>query len=142
MNNWTSEEDATLRADWPKSTAEAIGIKLGRSKTGVWARVRRLKLKSPKESAIHINSFKELRGIPKKPNREPRRSEAYQFFGEPKTLLDLPHHSCHFPVEGTNLFCGADSYPGKPYCEKHALICGQAYNTKFKIDKLIARELK
>lgn len=44
-DRWTKEEDAVLKRLWPEMTATLLGERLGRSKSAVTGRAKRLGMK-------------------------------------------------------------------------------------------------
>lgn len=131
---WTKEEIDTIKELWGTKTASDIGKIIGRTKNAVIGKMRRIRenghvlkepLKKPKKT-VKPKEIKKPKTYYVAPKKEVKKDLSYSEivktpFGKPKTMQELDHKSCRWPVgEGKGvMFCGADRIKGKPYCEHH-----------------------
>lgn len=120
---WTEEDDQVLKEMLEKGNTYAeIAPVLGRT---IRALSSRNDVKGFKVVARINTKFTPSKKVAPMKKSFTRPSEIYESYGIARPLQDLNRNECHFPVEGTGLFCGAPA--GKVYCNKHAAICGRTY---------------
>jgi GcrA cell cycle regulator len=141
MSFWTAERVAELKIRWNQAGESAMQICLAMgavSRNAIISKVHRL--------GLAVRAVKHANGVRRSNGSRPRarvhtherrkrllsvRTDmAYAVdgvvaFKNPKPLLALGRHDCHWPGSGRGadlLFCAAPTVPGYPYCRVHCRI--------------------
>lgn len=134
---WTAAEDAIITEDWLTHTAEAISLRLGRTRNGIIGRARRLRL-PPKESGFGAANRQKKdpnyrAPAPKLPPPKFAVRVAIQSLppsvptdAEAIPLLESQFYQCKAIMSGKDkhglaMVCGRPFEPGQPYsfCSYH-----------------------
>jgi GcrA cell cycle regulator len=133
---WDDRQLDLLHKLWTSGmSASQIGEQLGITRNAVMGKVYRLGITrvlqpasraEKAEGARYARAGKLLRRPAEvKPIAAPRRGRHH---AGNKTIFDLEAHDCRFPLSDPNcagmLFCGAQTIPGRPYCQTHCDIAG------------------
>lgn len=111
------EEDSYIIAEWERGTRIAdIAAALKRSDGSIKNRARRLGMEKRRLGA-NMQTNKEKA----KPYKRPE--AVFVAYGNPRPLLNVGTFECHFPIEGSNNFCGAAATRAYGYCRGHNKIC-------------------
>lgn len=134
MDQWSNHDVATLRRMWAdKRTMSDIGDAVGRDRSAVGGKIRRLGLTrrgpSAAEVPAHRYGLRLWRPPPK--TRQPRAARR-EAGGVP--LMDLSADGCRWPVgedaRGSYLFCDAAVLKGSSYCPGHAKMSHPSHRTR------------
>lgn len=105
-SNWTEEENSFIMANLTKLTHMEIAAALGKSKSAVSGRIKRIYEKNPN----HVRKKRSPRPI--KPQPLPIQEDGKVL------LIDLNSRQCHFPCRG-QLYCGEPNNKPYGYCDFH-----------------------
>ena len=131
---WNPEKTAVVRELWPTHSAAVIALKIGEmfgfrcSRNAVIGLVYRLNLKkgAGRHPPHEIKQQRPPRKMPPKPEWKPQQ----EYIGPPVRgiqcpcqVVDLEYYNCRWgygdPREEGFYFCGAVTFPDKPYCPTH-----------------------
>lgn len=145
MNQWTTEEDEYIRANYKELTAMQMCTKLpGRSRSAVIGRLHRLGLTknnrpvnraAPRPTVtVRPRPVESKRAVIKPQNIPQHKTSAARYKRTPKVyappvepkhieLMKLKANECRWPYgDGPFTFCGHKTEPGESYCPHHVYL--------------------
>ena len=163
-HNWQPDEIETLKKmHIEQRSAQAIGRALGRPRSSVLSKLKRLGLAKTEQQArldeSNRHAGQRARMALEKSAEQPIQRRPLQMASKPPIPFQSPHarlggvslmnlhkHGCRFGVsphgETEHLFCNAVSLEGSKYCEEHEAICRTGHRQVFKFDRRLDMSIK
>ena len=163
-HNWLPDEIDTLRKMHAEQrSAQAIGRALGRPRSSVLSKLKRLGLAKSEQQArldeSNRHAGQRARMALEKSADKPAPARQLQMASKPPIPFTSPHarlggvplmslhkHGCRFGVsphgEVDHLFCNVITLEGSKYCEEHEAICRTGHRQVFKFDRRLDMSVK